>query len=246
VRAAGHWPKIANVWQAITRHLRVPLYKVGSNGFFWDRPLGLIKSLFGRGASASNPERAFNSGPEFVGAVLLYQFFPESRPLVSDDELETLCRPFIEPMRNHVHLWLITYSAWILKIKADAQYGRDFGRAVMAAVYGRLAANEDRVPQGAGLAEWIKLWFKEFENRFQDADENPMDVERRVVPPVRYTLWLVALTFLVRDTGNPYASRGPDHLDGVDDEVAAAFAKVTELAAPRADFTLERAKNRPR
>jgi hypothetical protein len=203
------------------------------------QPVGIFRRLFGREDVA--PQNPFNSGPELVGGLLLYQFFPDSRPLVTDEELKKLCQGFQANMREHVNIWLIMFSAWLLKVLADAKYGQDFGRALMAAVFGRLAANEDRLPEGASLAEGIKFWFKQFDAAVEEAARNPIVINGEVLPAAMH----IALMCLVRDSENPYASQAPN-FEGVDFDVAEAIAYVQDLVKPRAYLILEQAKDLPR
>jgi hypothetical protein len=196
--------------------------------------VGIFGSFFGqKSLQTINQSAPFNGGPELVGGLLLYQFFRGNRPLVTDQELESLCRPFARSARNHVEIWLVTVSAWLLKLLAAARYGEDFGRKVMAAVYGRLAANEDRLPEAASLAQGIKYWFKELDDSVQDAMRNPIVIKGETLPISMH----FALRFLARDTSSPFG-QNTSNFDGADFDLAVAIAHVQEMIKPRADHIL--------
>ncbi len=184
---------------------------------------------------------AFHSGPELVGSTLLFQFLSDDGPLVSSNELEGFSAPFDPTMRACVQSWQQLFAAWLLKLLADAKFGPEFGRRAMASAYGRLAANEDRVPEGAGLASSIKYWFNEMDKASQDAAKNPIRVKGELLP----ISWHFAMLFLIRDTGHPYAQRAPN-FDGIDLDVMAALASVQDAVEPRIDTILQDADRLPR
>ena len=190
---------------------------------------------------ACSQSPAFHSGPELVGSILLFQFLSDEGPLVSSDELKRFSVPFDVAMRTCVQSWQQLFAAWLLKLLADAKFGQEFGRRVMASAYGRLASNEDRAPEGAGLASSIKYWFNEMDNASQYAAKNPVRVEEQLLP----ISWHFAMLFLIRDTGHPLAQRAPN-FDGVDLDVMKALAQVQDAVKPRIDAILEDADRLPR
>ncbi|WP_315741843.1 MULTISPECIES: hypothetical protein [unclassified Bradyrhizobium] len=191
--------------------------------------------------SVRSQQSAFHSGPELVGSLLLFQFLSNDGPLVSSSELEQFSVPFDPAMRTCVQSWQRLFAAWLLKLLADAKFGQEFGRRAMASTYGRLASNEDRAPEGAGLAASIKYWFSEMDNASQHAAKNPARVQGETLP----VSWHFAMLFLIRDTGHPYSQRAPN-FDGLDLDVMEALARVQDAVKPRIDAILEDADRLPR
>jgi hypothetical protein len=85
-------------------------------------------------------------GPSFLGAALLLQFIPEDRQVLTDLELANLTAPFAPGMRKLVELWIVVYVTWLMRILVDCKIDDDFSDDMMAAAYGRIATNEDRLP----------------------------------------------------------------------------------------------------
>jgi hypothetical protein len=206
--------------------------------------LAFFKNLFGGNrAPEPKPERSgFHSGAEFVGAALLIQFFPEDRPLITDAELRKMTAGFDPEFRKTVELWIVFYVTWLLKMLAARQFGEDFARSVMAAVYGRIAANEDRLPGIDAIGEGIKYWFKQMDEGANDAVKNPTVVAGEPLP----FFYLMGLRFLARDGSSPFYGNPNPVFNDLDMEVATALAEAQDLSKPRIDYTLEKASAMPR
>ncbi|MGC2780593.1 MAG: hypothetical protein WA418_33650 [Bradyrhizobium sp.] len=186
-------------------------------------------------------ESVFHTGPELVGSLLLSQFVEETGPLVFDADVGLVNAKFPPEMQIPIKAWQQLFATWLLKLLADAKFGEEFGRRVMASVYGRLAANEDRSPQAAELAGFIKYWYRELDKSSQNATKSPVMIQDEVLP----VTWHFAMTFLVRDTNHPYAGQGPD-FGGADLDVMEALAHVQDVVKPRIDAILEHADRLPR
>jgi hypothetical protein len=141
--------------------------------------MAFFKNLFG--GNRSSDKLTFHSGAQFVGAALLIQYFPEDRPFVTDDELHRLTAGFDPKLRNMVQLWIVLYVT-LLKMLATNKFGDEFGREVMAAVYGRIAANEDRIPGIDAVGDGIKYWFKEMDAGAKDDSKCPTVVGGQTMP----------------------------------------------------------------
>jgi hypothetical protein len=206
--------------------------------------LAFFKKLFGgNSAPEPKPERScFHSGAEFVGAVLLIQFFPEDRPLITDAELRRMTADFDAKFRKTVELWIVLYVTWLMKLLAAQKFGDEFARSVMAAVYGRIAANEDRVPGIDAVGDGIKYWFKEMDEGANDAVKKPTIVAGEPLP----FFYLMGIRFLARDTGSPFHGNPNPIFNELDMEVATALAEAQDLSKPRIDYTLEQASTMPR
>jgi hypothetical protein len=195
----------------------------------------------------SSAERAqavgsvFHTGPELVGSSLLFQFVEVDGPLISGADLKRINAKLAPTMQEPVEAWQRMFAAWLLKLLADAEFGEEFGRRVMASVYGRLASNEDRLPRTAELAASIKYWFSEMDKSSQNATKKPVRVQGEVIP----LTWHFAMLFLVRDNSHPYAGQGPN-FSGADLDIMEALAHVQDAVKPRIDAILEDAGKLPR
>ena len=200
----------------------------------------------GEGAEeeATRPESGsgFHSAAEFVGAALLIQFLPEDRPLITDAELRRMTAGFDAKFRKTVELWIVLYVTWLMKVLAAQKFGDEFARSVMAAVYGRIAANEDRVPGIDSIGETIKYWFKQMDEGANDAVKNPTIVAGEPLP----FFYLMGLRFLARDSGSPFCGKPNPVFNDLDMDVATALAEAQDLSKPRIDYTLEQASTMPR
>jgi hypothetical protein len=202
--------------------------------------LAFFKNLFG---GKNEPDKSpFHSGAQYVGAALLIQYFPKDRPLITDDDLRRLTARFDAKLRKSVELWIVLYVTWLLKVLAAHKFGEEFGRDVMAAVYGRIAANEDRVPGIDSIADGIKYWFKEMDDGANDAVKNPTIVAGVTLP----FFYLLGIRFLARDTTSPFYGNPKPVFNELDMDLAAALAEAQDLSTPRIEYTLEQASAMPR
>jgi len=136
----------------------------------------------------------WKTGPASVGAVLLSQFTRGDRVLVSDKEVQNIVNKTRAAYRDVVELWVDLYVVWLLRLLSSSVYGKDFARNVMAEAYGRIAANEDRLPGVEAVAEGMKYWFKMLDDAAQQAIKNPVKMKGEEVPVV----YFIALAFQVR------------------------------------------------
>ncbi len=135
-------------------------------------------------------------------------------------------------------LWV----TWLVKLHAAEKFGDEFARNVMAAVYGRLAANEDRVPEIENVGEGIKYWFKEMEAGAVDEAENPTVVAGHQIP----IYYFIGLRFLYRDSGSPFCGNPNPVFNDVDVAVGTALEEAQNLSRPRIEYTMEKASMMPR
>jgi hypothetical protein len=170
-------------------------------------------------------------GPSFLGAALLLQFIPEDRQVLTDLELANLTAPFAPGMRKLVELWIVVYVTWLMRILVDCKIDDDFSDDMMAAAYGRIATNEDRLPGIESIADGIKYWFKELDDGVRDAITNPRKVGGGKLAAVHR----LAIRFLTRDSSSPFHGDENPQFDGVDIELAGALEEAKNISKARID-----------
>jgi hypothetical protein len=204
--------------------------------------MGLFGNLFARKPPTVDADTAiWKSGAQFLGAVLLIQFFAEDRPF-SDDELQGLLKGVNPTLRKSTELWTTFYVTWLFLLLAKAKYGEKFGRDVMSEVYGRIATNEDRLPGIDAIADGIKYWFRELDEGAQDAFKNPT-VIGGITLPLDY---LFALLFLARDGSSPFSGVSNPEFNDIDMHIADVLEQAKEISRPRIDGFIEKAASLPR
>jgi hypothetical protein len=199
--------------------------------------MGVFGNLFGKEEPASRDKAGFKDGPSFVGGVLLYQFFPGNRPLLTDQKIATLTHEFDPKLRKLVELWLVIYVTWLLRLLAKSKFDEDYARSMMAEVYGRIGTNEDRLPGIADLAQGIKYWFRELDEGVQHAIKNPMKVGGVDLPVV----YMLAIRFLARDADSPFRGNPNPDFHDMDISLAGALEQAQNFSKPRIDYTLDAA-----
>jgi len=208
--------------------------------------MSFFGKLFGRKPQNESDPRVdvtvWKTGPAFVGAVLFSQFMRGDRVLVSDKEVQNIVNKTRAAYRDIVELWVDLYVVWLLRLLSSSVYGGEFARNVMAEAYGRIAANEDRLPGIEAVAEGIKYWFKVLDGAAQQAIKNPVKMKGEEVPPV----YFIALAFMARDRSSPYANSTSAEFDGWDLEVAVALTEAQDISKARIDKLLQDAGRPPR
>jgi len=208
--------------------------------------MSFFGKLFGRKPQNESDPRVdvtvWKTGPAFVGAVLFSQFMRGDRVLVSDKEVQNIVNKTRAAYRDIVELWVDLYVVWLLRLLSSSVYGGEFARNVMAEAYGRIAANEDRLPGIEAVAEGMKYWFKVLDDAAQQAIKNPVKMKGEEVPPV----YFIALAFMARDRSSPYANSTSAEFDGWDLEVAVALTEAQDISKARIDKLLQDAGRPPR
>ena len=209
--------------------------------------MAFFGNLFGRKEPTASSGGAWQDapwedGPSFLGAALLLQFIPEDRQLLTDHEIASLTTPFSPEMRKLVELWIVMYVTWLMGLLVKSRCGEDFSDDMMAAAYGRIATNEDRLPGIELIADGIKYWFNELDDGVRDAITNPMRAGGGKLAAVHR----LAIRFLTRDSSSPFHSGENPQFDGVDIELAGALEEAKNISKPRIDSMIATANKMPR
>jgi hypothetical protein len=206
--------------------------------------MSIFGELFGKKPSPklkSNVD-GFKSTAQFLGGILLWQFIGDDRILCTEESLTAAAQNVAPQHRKLVHLWENFYVAWLYRVHVKQKFGDDVSRDMMAAVYGRIATNEDRVPGIESIAEAIKYWFKQLDDALQHEMANPSTIKGERVP----FAYPAAMNFIVRDETSPFAKNTTPEFDGFDVAVATALAEVQDASKARIDHTIEKADSLPR
>jgi hypothetical protein len=207
--------------------------------------MSILGNLFGRKARpnvASNLS-GFKSSAEFLGAILLWQFVSAGeRILCTDESLAKAVQHVPQQHRRLVEIWANFYVTWLLRVHVKQKFGDDVTRDMMAAVYGRIGTNEDRVPGIESIADGFKYWFRQLDDTLEYAMANPQKIKGENVPFV----YPAAFNFIMRDATSPYAKNTAPEFEGFDVQVAQALAVVQDDSKQRIDHVIASAEGLPR
>jgi hypothetical protein len=208
--------------------------------------MAFFGNLFGRKEPTAPNGEAWKDepskdGPSFLGAALLLQFFPEDRPFLTDQELASLTRSFSTGVRKLAELWIVMYVTWLMQLLVNSKLGEDFSDDMMAAVYGRIATDGDRLPGIELIADGIKYWFKELDDGVREAITNPIKVRGEKLAAVH----MLAIRFLTRDSSSPFHGDEDAQFDNVDVELAVALEEAKNISKPRIDHMIANTKTTP-
>jgi hypothetical protein len=205
--------------------------------------MSIFGNLFGKKPSPilkTNVD-GFQTAAQFLGGILLWQFISGDDPILCNKESLVTATQHVSPQhRKLVHLWENFYVTWLFRVHVKQKFGDDMSRDMMAAVYGRIATNEDRVPGIESISDGIKYWFKQLDEALAHAMANPQRINGENVPFV----YPAALNFIMRDDASPYAKNTAPEFDGFDLAVAQALAEVQDSSKPRIDHAIEEAESK--
>jgi hypothetical protein len=207
--------------------------------------MSIFGNLFGRKAppNASSNLGGFKSSAEFLGATLLWQFISAGeRILCTDESLSKAIQHVPQRHSRLVEIWANFYVTWLLRVHVKQKFGDDVSRDMMAAVYGRIGTNEDRVSGIESIADGFKFWFRQLDDTLEYAMANPQKINGEDVPFV----YPAAFNFIMRDVTSPYAKNAAPDFDGFDVQVAQALAVVQDDSKARIDHVIASAKRLPR
>jgi hypothetical protein len=198
--------------------------------------------LFSKTSSPKLTPNAFKNTAQFLGGILLWQFISDNRILCTEESLVAGTQHVPPRHRTLVNLWENIYVAWLFRGLVKQRFGDEVSRDMMAAVYGRIATNEDRVPGIESIAEALKYWFKQLDDALQHEMTNPTVINGERVP----FAYPAAMNFIMCDDSSPFAHSTTPEFDGFDIEVATALAEVQDASKARIDHTIETADSLPR
>jgi hypothetical protein len=206
--------------------------------------MSIFGNLFGKKPSpklTSNVD-GFKSAAQFLGAILLWQLISNDRILCTEESLTSAAQKILPRHRNLVKVWENFYVTWLFRIHVKQIFGDDVSRDMMAAVYGRVATNEDRIPGIEVISDGIKFWFKQLDDALEQEMDNPGVINGQRVP----FAYPAAMNFIMRDDGSPFSKNATPEFDGFDIAVATALAEVQDASKQRIDYTIEKAESLPR
>lgn len=206
--------------------------------------MSVFGNLFGKKSSPKLTTNVdgFKSTTEFLGGILLWQFISNDRILCTEESLATAAQHVSPQYRKLVHLWENLYVTWLYRVHVKQKFGDDVSRDMMAAVYGRIATNEDRVPGIESISDGIKYWFKQLDETLEQEMANPSVINGASVP----FAYPAAMNFIMRDEASPFSKNATPEFDGFDIAVATALAEVQDASKQRIDHTIEKAESLPR
>jgi hypothetical protein len=203
--------------------------------------MAFLANLFGRREATASHGGVWKEGPSFLGAALLLQFIPEERALLTDQELADLTTPFSPEMRRLAELWIVVYVTWLMRLLVSCKFDEDYADEMMAAVYERIATNENRLPGIESIADGIRYWFRELDDGVRDAINNPMTAGGGKLAAVH----ALAIRFLTCDSSSPFQGVENPRFDDVDIELAHALEAAKNISKARIDSMIATTKKMP-
>ncbi|MGO9847001.1 MAG: hypothetical protein ACLPKT_10485 [Methylocella sp.] len=206
--------------------------------------MSIFGNLFGKKLSpklTSNVD-GFKSTAQFLGAILLWQLISNDRILCTEESLTSAAQQIPPQHRNLVKVWENFYVTWLFRVHVKQKFGDDVSRDMMAAVYGRIATNEDRVPGIEIISDAIKYWFKLLDDALEHEMANPAVINDQRLP----FAYPAAMNFIMRDDSSPFSKNATPEFDGFDIAVATALEEVRDASKARIDYTIEKAESLPR
>lgn len=218
IRGAAKASMPTNPGVSQATHLRYALYSQ------FCLTMKLFK-FFRRGRRPPSLEqvRAGPPDPVFVGEFLVHSFV-ESHFGLSDADLEALCAPLLETVRDLARLWINLYLCWILRAKIRAEYGEDFLTATFREACAYLARGE-HLPDGtAGFADALSYWFEQLDTASSSIGQTVNGIQL----PMEY---FAALSFLALAPESPFFKQ-VELPSGLELEVAQVLQRAKTTALP--------------